>query len=63
LPLVHSAAAAIDIEATMPMAAVGPKKDQDLVRSFGTFTANLHRLAIWSADCGVKTMDMQSTGV
>src|SRR3954452_13494272 len=45
---VHSNAAAIDIGATVHMAAVGPDRDPEPVRSFGTFTGDLHRLADWS---------------
>ena len=61
LPRVHPAAAAIDIGATMHVAAVGP--DQEPVRTFRTFTDDLHRLADWFAGCGVKTVVMESTGV
>lgn len=60
---VHSAAAAIDIGATMHVAAVGPDRDEDPVRTFQTFTDDLHRLADWFARCGVKTVAMESTGV
>ena len=56
-------AAAIDIGATMHVAAVGPDRDAEPVRSFGTFTGDLHRLADWFGDCGVKTVAMESTGV
>ena len=63
LPLVHPAAAAIDIGATMHVAAVGPDRDQEPVRTFRTFTEDLHRLADWFAECGVKTVVMESTGV
>jgi transposase len=47
----------------MHMAAVGPVCDPEPVRSFGTFTGDLHRLADWFAACGVKTVVMESTGV
>jgi transposase len=33
------------------------------VRSFGTFTTDLHRLVDWFAECGVKTVAMESTSV
>ena len=59
---VHPNAAAID-GATMHMAAVGADCTSDPVRSFGTFTSDLHRLADWFAECGVKTVVMESTGV
>jgi len=60
---VHPNAAAIDIGATMHVAAVGPDCDEQPVRTFQTFTADLHRLADWFAQCGVKTVVMESTGV
>ena len=58
-----SHAAAIDIGATMHVAAVGPDRTSEPVRTFGTFTADLHRLADWFEQCGVKTVAMESTGV
>ena len=33
------------------------------MRSFGTFTADQHRMADWFERCGVKTVAMESTGV
>ena len=60
---VHPNAAAIDVGATMHMAAVGADCTSDPVRSFGTFTGDLHRLADWFAECGVKTVVMELTGV
>jgi transposase len=60
---VHPHAAAIDIGATLHVAAVGPERDPEPVRSFGTFTADLHRLADWLVQCGVTTVAMESTGV
>ncbi len=60
---VHPDAAAIDIGATMHVAAVGPNRDERSVRTFQTFTDDLHRLADWFAQCGIKTVVMESTGV
>ncbi len=59
----HPHAAAIDIGATLHVAAVGPDQDPEPVRSFGTFTGDLHRLADWFQQCGVRTVAMESTGV
>ena len=47
----------------MHVAAVGPDRDPEPVRTFSTFTDDLHRLADWFAGCGVKTVVMESTGV
>jgi transposase len=60
---VHPNAAAIDIGARMHVAAVGPDRDPEPVRTFNTFTDDLHRLADWFEQCGVKTVVMESTGV
>ena len=60
---IHPAAAAIDIGATIHVAAVGPDRDNEPVRTFRTFTDDLHRLADWFAGCGIKTVVMESTGV
>jgi transposase len=60
---VHPNAAAIDIGATMHMAAVAETCDPEPVRAFGTFTGDLHRLADWFKSCGVRTVAMESTGV
>ena len=60
---VHPNAAAIDIGATLHVAAVGPDRDPEPVRTFGTFTGDLHRLADWFERCGVQTVAMESTGV
>src|SRR5271165_689217 len=62
LPTIHPAAAAIDIGATIHVAAVGPDRDTDPVRTFQTFTDDLHRLADWFDRCGIKTVAMESTG-
>ena len=60
---VNPAAAAIDIGATIHVAAVGPDREKEPVRTFRTFTDDLHRLADWFAGCGIKTVVMESTGV
>ena len=63
MPLVHPNAAAIDIGATMHMAAVSTDRTPEPVRSFGTFTTDLHRMVDWFTECGVETVVMESTGV
>ena len=47
----------------MHVAAVGPDRDKEPVRTFRTFTGDLERLADWFARCGIKTIAMESTGV
>src|SRR3954466_779824 len=63
MPTVHPNAAAIDVGATMHMAAVRADSAPEPVRSFGTFTADLHRLVDWFSECGVETGVMGSTSV
>lgn len=63
LKMVNPAAAAIDIGSTMHMAAVHPDACDTPVRSFGTFTQDLHDLADWFEACGVTSVAMESTGV
>ena len=43
--------------------AVPPDRDDEPVREFPSFTADLHRLAEWLTACGVDTVAMESTGV
>jgi transposase len=60
---IHPRAAAIDVGAKMHVAAVGPDRASEPVRTFGTFTDDLHRLADWFQECGIETVAMESTGV
>jgi transposase len=63
LPIVHPNAAAIDVGARMHVAAVGADRTAEPVRSFGTFTTDLHRLVDWFAECRVETVVMESTSI
>ena len=63
MPMLHPNAAAIDVGATMHMAAVRADRTPEPVRSFGTFTTDLHRLVDWFTECGVETVVMESTSV
>lgn len=56
-------AAAVDIGATMHVAAVSPRCDPEPVRTFGSVTGDLHCLADWFEQCGVATVGLVSTGV
>jgi transposase len=56
-------AAGIDIGAEEIYIAVPKGRDNESVRSFSTFTADLHRLADWLEACGIETVAMESTGV
>lgn len=56
-------AAGIDIGATEHYVAVPQGRDKDIVRSFGTFTADLQTLADWLDECNIQKVAMESTGV
>ena len=56
-------AAGIDCGQNSHFVAVPPGRDSEPVREFRTFTADLHKLADWLAQCRVKTVAMESTGV
>jgi transposase len=56
-------AAGIDCGQNSHFVAVPPDRDPQPVREFRTFTADLHRLADWLAQCEVKTVALESTGV
>ncbi len=56
-------AAALDIGSTMHMAAVNPEHSDEPIRTFGTFTHDLHDLADWFASCEVTTVAKETTGV
>ena len=56
-------AAGIDVGAEEMFVAVPPHSTDEPVRSFSTFTGELHRMADWLVECGVRTVAMESTGV
>ena len=62
-PTIHPHAAGVDIGATYHVVAVGADRDPTPVRTFRTFSADLHQLAAWLQAAGVTTVAMESTGV
>ena len=56
-------AAGIDIGAEEIYVAVPKGRNDESVRSFLTFTADLQQLADWLAACDIETVAMESTGV
>jgi len=63
LDVVHPNAAGIDIGNAEHYVAVPPDRDAEPVRTFECFTADLHKMADWLAQCGIVTVAMQSTGI
>src|SRR5437763_6971838 len=56
-------AAGIDVGNADHYVAVPTGRDPEPVRTFGSFTSDLHRMAQWLKACGVETVVMQATGV
>lgn len=56
-------AAGLDIGATEIAACVADTEGNQIVRIFGTYTADLHTLADWLAQHHAKSIAMESTGV
>lgn len=63
LPPLNRNAAGIDVGNAEHHVAVPMGRDAEPVQKFGSFTADLHRMAQWLKDCGIDTVVMQATGV
>lgn len=63
LPVLHPDAAGIDVGASELFVAVSADRDPEPVRSFPTFTRDLHALADWLQRCGIRSVAMESTSV
>src|SRR5712691_624783 len=63
LPVLHPDAAGIDIGASEVFVAVPADRDAESVRSFPTFTRDLHALADWLNSCEIRSVAMESTSV
>jgi len=63
LSLMHPDAAGIDIGSAAHFVAVPVDRDDEPVREFASFTADLNALADWLERCEVKIVAMESTGV
>ena len=61
--MINKDAAGIDIGSGEHWVAVPEDRDEEPVRCFGCFTADLHAMARWLKECGVTTVAMESTGV
>lgn len=60
---VHPDAAGLDVGATFHVVAVAPDRDAEPVRTFKSFTGDLHALADWLKSVGISSVAMESTGV
>src|SRR3982750_4583172 len=63
LEVVNGNVAGIDVGSESHFVAVAPGRDPEPVQEFGSWTADLQRMAGWLPACGVETVVMQSTGI
>jgi transposase len=63
LSAINPDAAGIDVGSTFHVVAVPNDRDPRPVRTFRTFSGDLHHLADWLHEVGIKTVAMESTGV
>lgn len=56
-------AAGVDVGATELYVCVSQDRDPQPVRVFETFTCDLHDMAAWLKQCGVRSVAMESTGI
>src|SRR5690606_39152365 len=61
--LVNPNAGGIDISSKEHYVAVPEGRSKECVRTFQSFTEDLHLLAQWLQSCGIETVAMESTGV
>ena len=60
-PVLYPNAAGIDIASREHYVAVNPDAAEQSIRSFGSFTDDLHEIAAWLLQCKVDTVAMEAT--
>jgi transposase len=63
LAIVNADAAGIDVGNESHFVSVPEGRDEQPIREFGSWTAELHAMAEWLKACHIRTVVMQSTGV
>lgn len=63
LNVLNPNAAGIDVGSEAHYVAVPSDRSDTPVRSFGSFTKDIHALAHWLKSCGIETVAMESTGI
>jgi transposase len=63
LRLLNPNAAGIDVASEVHYVAVPPDRCEQPVRSFGSFTDDIHDMAKWLIECSIDTVAMESTGI
>lgn len=63
LSTINEHAAGLDVGSTFHVVAVRGDRDDKPVRTFRSFSGDLHQMADWLTSIGIKTIAMESTGV
>lgn len=63
LSTINEYAAGLDVGSTFHVVAVRADQDDEPVRTFRSFSGDLHQMADWLTSVGIKTVAMESTGV
>lgn len=63
MPVIHPNAAGVDIGSKFHVVAVRHDKSTESVRTFQSFTTDLHDMAKWLKSCDVTSIAMESTGI
>ena len=63
LRLLRPNAAGIDVASEIHYVAVPSDRSDEPVRSFGSFTDDIHQIAQWLKSCRIDTVAMESTGI
>ena len=63
LSSVNPNVAGIDVGSQFHVVAVAEDRDDEPVRTFGSFTGDLHRLAAWLVACRIESVAIESTGI
>ncbi len=63
MPIIHANAAGIDIGSKFHVVAVGNNLSKEPVRTFQSFTTELHEMAKWLQECKITSIAMESTGI
>jgi hypothetical protein len=63
LEIINPRAAGIDAGSERHLVSVPEDLCDEPIRTFGTFTSDLHALADWLAGCGITTVAIEATGV
>lgn len=63
LKVLRPNAAGIDVASEIHYVAVPDDRSELSVRSFGSFTSDIHEMAQWLKSCSIDTVAMESTGI